>query len=191
MSDIVIIFTSTNTNITANNNPLGFVQAVDVEDTKDVSGEKYTSIVLHRLVNDNEDVINDMRSGPFLFKILNASTGSGYIATEAEVIGFKMHLAAKKDINPVEFLEQTITIKAKSFLYVPDARSVEMKMTEETDLVNLIKIIKENQAKSVSKAVLPTEIAVPDEDLVWLNAKDPEQLEGTRPRKIKKNKKRS
>lgn len=206
--DIVVIFTSTNTHIAANNNTLGFVQSVEVEDVNE-SGEKYTKITLHRLVNDNEDIINDMRSAPFSFKIFNVSTGGGYITPEAEVIGFKMHLAAKKDANPVEFLEQTIVLKTKSFLYVQDTRSEEMKAAEENDLVNLINIIKTNQAKNVTKPDYESFVGtkpnasvvrqnsdwsavnVEDKDLVWLNAKDPKQIENTKPRKIKKTKKRA
>ena len=200
---IGVVFTSSNIMISANDNPIGCVQTVEVEDM-DVSGEKYTRIVLNRLVSGSENTVNDMRAGSFCFKIFNSTNGNGYIAENAELVGFKMVLPPKKDINPSEFLEQTLTVKAKVFVYVDDARSATFKALEQEDIQNMIKILKANQEKTrlqQSNEKLQTEQkayragakqsadigAIKDEELVWLNAADPKKLEGAvKPRKLKK-----
>jgi hypothetical protein len=161
MSDkpAVVIFTSSNVSLKANDNTLHFVQRVEVEDVLDpVTNEKYTNITLHRLVNDQEDVINDMRSGKFSFKIMNSSTNGGYISDDAEVSSFRMELTADLSPSPTELLSQKIVIKAKSFVYVSDARSESFKAMEKEDLENLIAVLKQNQEKALREkvaAVLP------------------------------------
>lgn len=140
-SDMVVVFTSSNVLISANDNPLGTVQTVDIEDRRDERGS-YTQIVLNRLVSGAENMINDMRAAPFIFKIFNMTNNSGYVAQEAELTGFKMSLKAKKDASPIEFLEQILTIRATNFVYVDDVRSITAKTIEKADVENMIKILK-------------------------------------------------
>lgn len=191
MPDLTVVFTSTNTSITINNNQLDCVQTIDVEDAINSYGDKYTNITLTRLASDNDHIINDIRSAPFVFKVFNSATGGGYISQKSEVVAFKMHLAAKKDDSYLEFLEQVIVIKAKSFVYGSDIRSDEMKIEENKDLVNLIDIINENKAKVINRLstveCVNDTIPIDNKDLVWLNAKDPEQLNEVTPRKLKKS----
>lgn len=153
-NNMIAVFTNTNVHIRANDNPIRFIQKVDIEDKIDSNDDKYTYITLFRLANEDEEVINDMRNSKFSFKLCNCETNSGYVSQEAEVISFKMSLDVKKDINPVEFLNQIITIKTKSFIYVKDVRSETLKNMEKDDLENLKKIIKEQQQKKYT-AVLP------------------------------------
>lgn len=157
-----VVYTSTNTYISVNDNVLGFVQSIEIED-KTINGEKVTDITLHRLVNDHEDVINDMRKGTFVFKLYSSANPqgyahtehmSGYLASEAEVVGFKMYLSAKLS-EEVQLLEQTIIIRTKLLVHTHDINSV--KLTEEEDLKNLIEIIKKNQEAKVPAVVLPVE----------------------------------
>lgn len=203
-----VVFTSANTCLMANDISLGFVQSIVIEDVV-VDGEKYSDITLHRYVNDCEYVINEMRSGPFTFSVANQvwnpneKTGpriGGYYSPEAEVVSFKMNLFAKNDM----LLEQFIVIRAKSFKYVADVRVMPTKVTETEDFKNLIEILKKNQTKHTAKDTSEewkqfkpvfrvddsASIGVSDEDIVWANVKNPEQVKDVvKPRKLKKNKK--
>lgn len=141
-----VIYTTSNLILQANGSALGFVQSVDVEDFIDPkTNAKYTRIILLRLANNFDEIINDMRAGKFEFKLFNNETNCGYFANEAEVIGFKMRMAAKTEPSNFDFLTQTITIKTSSFVFVKDVRSEIFKNIEKNDIENLKKIIKDNQ----------------------------------------------
>jgi len=148
------VFTSITTRLYVNDKPLGFVQSIDIEDTL-VNNEKYTDITLCRIANDCDDVINDMRMAPFIFKMTNTfwmpnplqarEEIGGYYAPEAEVISFKMSLKVKPPESENDILQQIIVIRAKSFTYVKDIGLDGTRTIEEEDLKNLIKILKKNQ----------------------------------------------
>lgn len=168
------VYTSLNTYLAVNNEPLGFVQEIEIEDIV-IDDEKFTDIILHRLVNDREEIINTMRFNTFSFKILNSPLGfmgedknekiRGYYSSEANVIGFKMHLSAKAENNPTDLLKQKITIRARSFMYYNDLKNVgafgEINLPDDTDFKNLVNILKKNQeAKTeVPSVVLPKDVA--------------------------------
>lgn len=187
-------FTSANTSILVNDKALSGVFKIETFEQTDQ--ENITYITINRHVKGSDELINEMRcSDPaasmaggsrFSFKLLNNSSSAGYVSETASVSSFSMMLS-KEDGGIELLLQQIIVIKAPLFLYSDDARSAGMKTTEEEDLKNLIKIIKENKTKTSNKAVLPpAEVVVPDEDLVWLNAKDHEQIKDVKPRKLKK-----
>jgi hypothetical protein len=180
-------FTSANTVVLVNDKSLSGIFKIDVYDESD---KGICNVMLQRHIIGTDELVNEMRmGGGFSFKLLNNSSSAGYVAETAKVKSFHMVLS-KEDDGKELLLVQTIVVSTSSFLYADDARSAGMKATEEEDLKNLISILKENQAKSnVNRAVLPTEeVAVNDDELVWLNAKDPEQLKDLKPRKLKKNK---
>jgi hypothetical protein len=176
----VSIFTSKNAAILVNDKPLEFVQAVDVEDIYN-DGEKYTAITLRRFANDNDDQINKMRSGPFSFKICNEQhleyqTCGGYVALHAELVSFKMHLSVNDDVEKVNLLEQTIIIKARSFICVSNTLSdVFYSSAEKEEFDKLVSILKQNQEKDNRQNV----VVLPAEDIKADNVK-----------KAKKNKKK-
>jgi len=181
-------FTSANTVILVNDKSLGGVHKLAVYEGE-YEGKKGTFVTLNRYIIGNDELVNDMRSAEFTFKLLNNTSSAGYVSPSAEMMSFRMELS-KEDDGKELLLEQVLVIKASSFLYSEDARSAGMKATEEEDLKNLISILKENQAKVVSRAASPTEeVTVNDDELVWLNAKDPNQLKDIKPRKLKNKKK--
>jgi hypothetical protein len=180
------IFTSLNTSAFVNDSVLNGVFQVSVSEGTDNS----TYIRIKRHVLGNDYLVNTMRAEKFSFRLINSATSGGYVTEIAELDQFEMELGVKSDGSEM-LLEQTLVVKTLSFFYHEDARSTAMKTVEKDDINNLINIIKENQAKTqVNRAILPTEdVDVKDEDLVWLNANDPEQVKDTKPRKLKKNKK--
>lgn len=173
----VVVYTSINTYLTANNKPLGFVQEIEIEDVV-VDEQKYTDITLYRLANDSEDVINEMRFKSFTFKMFNSlqeytricfggkEEVAGYVSPEANVISFKMSLSAKIDGGKTDLLKQKIVIRAKSFMYSNNICAEEADFTDEEDFKNLINILKKNQEAVKSKppaAILPASEQTPDE----------------------------
>ena len=180
-------FTSANTVVLVNDKALSGLFKIDIYDESD---KGICNIMLRRHVIGDDDLINEMRvGGDFSFKLLNNTSSAGYVSDAAKIKSFHMVLS-KEDDGKELLLEQTLVVTTSSFLYSSDARSAGMKATEEEDLKNLINIIKENKAKAnVNRAVLPSEeVTVSDDELVWLNAKDPEQLKDVKPRKLKKTK---
>ena len=179
-------FTNANTYISANNRVLGFVQEIDVEDFIDERGEKFTHITLRSLVGGHEEAVNDMRSGPFSFKIINNSSGGGYIAPIAEIRSFKMHMVAHKDDRP-DFFEQIIIIKTKSFLYSKLAKDTVI--VEQEDYKNLINILKENQKTGASANLIFAEVKEPALYKCVVPATPISKVPDTKPGKVKNKKK--
>lgn len=182
------VFTSLNTSIFVNDAVLNGVFQVSVFERLDDS-KNSTYIKVKRHVIGNDYLVNTMRGNKFSFRLINNMSSGGYVTEIAELDQFEMELGVETDGSEM-LLEQTLVIKTLTFFFQEDARSPAMKTTETDDVKNLINIIKENQAKTqVNRAVLPnTDVDVKDEELVWLNAKDPEQLKDVKPRKLKKNK---
>jgi len=182
------VFTSLNTSVFVNDTVLNGVFNISVYERMDDS-KNSAYIKIKRHVIGDDYLVNAMRGvEKFSFRIINNMSSGGYVAEMAELDQFEMDLGVESDGSEM-LLEQLLIVKVRSLFYHEDARSSAMKTTETEDIKNLINIIKENQAKVVNKAVLPSEeVLVDDEDLVWLNAKDPEQLKDVKPRKLKKNK---
>jgi len=182
------VFTSLNTSVFVNDTVLNGVFNISVYERMDDS-KNSAYIKIKRHVIGDDYLVNAMRGvEKFSFRIINNMSSGGYVAEMAELDQFEMDLGVESDGSEM-LLEQLLIVNVRSLFYHEDARSSAMKTTETEDIKNLINIIKENQAKVVNKAVLPSEeVLVDDEDLVWLNAKDPEQLKDVKPRKLKKNK---
>lgn len=131
-----------------NDKPLSGIEAIEINEN--LSG---TSIGLKRIVVGHDELVNEMRTQPFTFKIINTDS-SGYVADFAETTSFDMVVDSDQNV-----ITQTFLIKVVSFLFSPDVRSIISKIQEEQDIENLINIIKDNQQKN--KAILPTEEFVP------------------------------
>ncbi len=190
MSENVTVFTSTTVGLSVNDKPLCLVQSFETEDVVTPEEGRTTYIKIHRHVNGAEDVINEMRTAPFMFKVYNLETNNGYLTYKAEVTSFKMSLQAASGL-----LKQEIVVRASAFNYTLDVRSSYLVEKEVEDFQNLIEILKKNQEKSrVPSAFLPAEdgtaVTIQDEEVVWTNVNSPEKVvDVVKPRKLKKNKK--
>lgn len=156
------MFNSTNVVLKVNDDNLGYVQKVEIEDFQDPKTyEKYTKIVLHRFVSDHEDIINTMRFGKFAFSLTESPyiNCSGYVSTDAETIGFRMELGVPDQLDNTSLLKQIITIKARSFTYVDGDFLKSAAEKEKQDYENLFGVLKRAQEKQkeVTKVVLPKE----------------------------------
>ncbi len=156
VDNVVNTFTSANVCLKVNDSNIGFVQRLEICDVVDnQTFEKYTKIVLHRFVNDHEEIINNMRLDKFSFSMINSTAGaySAYTSSDAEVIGFQMELDAVGTTMTTNILKQMITIKAKLFTFVDSEQIAKLAEKEKEDLNDLIAILKANQNKTTKESV--------------------------------------
>ncbi len=118
---------NTNTIVTINDMPIGFVQSVFIEDVK-TEKEYYTLIKLKRFVDDTliEDPVDKHRTGSFTIKFINNKTACGYVSYDAEVLSFTLQLDASEELA---LLTQEVVVKAKRFVYTSNTN--EAGLTEE------------------------------------------------------------
>lgn len=147
-----MIFKNSNVVITLNDNALGFIQNILIEDVK-TDTEAYTKITLQRYVGntDGELIIDDLRFSKFGVKMFNTDSLQGYVSNDAEFIGFSMRLSTA---GKEQFLLQELVIKAHNFIYT---MKVGADLAHE-DYKSLIELLKNRTRKEdAPKAQMPTE----------------------------------
>ncbi len=181
------VLTSANIVLYIDDVALGGVNMLDVEDCQK---EGLTRVTLQLAVFNNQDIVENMRRGKFLFRIMNSTTNNGWIGSNCDLEKFHMSLSAS---DPAGILTQMLVFSTGLFTYHSDVRPALIGSKEKEDYDNLVAILKKNQEASTKNktiVVLPTVNPmsdIKDDEIVWCNVKKPEQvIDSVKPRKLKK-----